>query len=84
MLDRKSACGQLIPVAGTCRRRRDVAARLRSEAPVVGVLIGERTFMQFGASAVVEPLPPLRVKDKEEPIGALLLTGAVNESTPRP
>ena len=28
--------------------------------------------------------PPLRVKDKEEPIGAYLLTGVVNESTPRP
>jgi len=51
----------------------NVAARLQAEAPVGGVLIGEATFRQLGAGAVVEAAPPQRVKGKEQPISAYLL-----------
>ena len=43
----------------------NVAARLQAQAPVGGVLIGEETFRELGAGAVVEALPPQRVKGKE-------------------
>jgi len=39
----------------------NVTARLQAAAPVGGVLIGEGTFRELGARAVVEPLPSLRV-----------------------
>jgi adenylate cyclase len=51
----------------------NLAARLEAEAPVGGVLIGEGTFRHLGTSAVVEPLPPRRVKGKEEPVTAYVL-----------
>ena len=51
----------------------NLTARLQAEAPVGGVLIGEATFRRLGAGAVVEALPPLRVKGKEEPIAAYVL-----------
>ena len=51
----------------------NLAARLQAEAPVGGVLIGEDTFRRLGGRAVVEPLPPLRVKGKEEPVRAYVL-----------
>lgn len=51
----------------------NVTARLQAQAPVGSVLIGEETFRRLGARAVVEPLPPLRVKGKAEPISAYLL-----------
>jgi adenylate cyclase len=51
----------------------NVAARLESEAPVGGVLIGEETFRLLGTRAVVEPVPPLRVKGKGEPVTAFVL-----------
>ena len=51
----------------------NLAARLQAEAPVGGVLIGEETFRRLGAGAVVEALPPRRVKGKEEPVVAYLL-----------
>jgi adenylate cyclase len=51
----------------------NLAARLQAEAPVGGVLIGEDTFRRLGDRAVVEPLPPLRVKGKEEPVRAYVL-----------
>ena len=51
----------------------NVAARLQAEAPVGGVLIGEATFRQLGAGAVVEAAPPQRVKGKEQPISAYVL-----------
>ena len=51
----------------------NVAARLQSEAPVGGVLIGEETFRLLGARAVVEPVPPLRVKGKGEALTAFVL-----------
>jgi class 3 adenylate cyclase len=51
----------------------NLAARLQAEAPVGGVLIGEDTFQRLGGRAIVEPLPPLRVKGKEEPVRAYVL-----------
>jgi class 3 adenylate cyclase len=51
----------------------NLAARLQSEAPVGGVLIGAETFRRLGARASVEPLPPLRVKGKSEPVAAYVL-----------
>jgi adenylate cyclase len=51
----------------------NLAARLEAEAPIGGVLIGEGTFRRLGASAVVEALPPRRVKGKEEPVTAYVL-----------
>ena len=51
----------------------NVTARLEAAAPVGGVLIGEATFRELGTRAVVEPLPPLRVKGKRDPVTAYLL-----------
>jgi adenylate cyclase len=51
----------------------NLAARLQAEAPVDGVLIGEATFRQLGGRAVVEALPPRRVKGKQEPVTAYIL-----------
>jgi len=51
----------------------NLAARLEAEAPVGGVLIGEGTFRRLGGGAVVEPLPPRRVKGKHEPVAAYVL-----------
>lgn len=48
----------------------NLAARLQAEAPVGGVLIGEATFRQLGARAMVEAVPPRLVKGKEEPVAA--------------
>jgi class 3 adenylate cyclase len=56
----------------------NVAARLEAEAPVGGVLIGEATFRQLGGGAVVEALPPRRVKGKEEPVAAYVLHRLTN------
>src|SRR4029453_14418688 len=51
----------------------NLTARLQAAAPVGGVLIGEETFRQLGTRAVVEPMPPLRVKGKREPVTAYVL-----------
>jgi class 3 adenylate cyclase len=53
----------------------NLAARLQSSAPVGGVLIGEATFRELGSRAAVEPLPPMRVKGKRDPVTAYLLHG---------
>src|ERR687897_2206132 len=58
----------------------NLAARLEAEAPVGGVLIGEGTFRRLGASAVVDALPPRRVKGKEEPVLAYVLHELRDES----
>jgi adenylate cyclase len=50
----------------------NLAARLQAEAPVGGVLIGEGTFRRL-EGAVVEALPPRKVKGKEEPVAAYVL-----------
>jgi adenylate cyclase len=51
----------------------NLAARLQTEAPVDGVLIGEETFRRLGERAVVQALPPKRVKGKERPVSAYVL-----------
>jgi class 3 adenylate cyclase len=51
----------------------NVAARLQSEAPVGGVLIGDATFRQLEPGAVVEALPPRRVRGKEHLVNAYVL-----------
>jgi class 3 adenylate cyclase len=51
----------------------NLAARLQAEAPVDGVLIGAETYRQLGERAVVQALPPCRVKGKQEPIEAYVL-----------
>lgn len=53
----------------------NLAARLESEAPVGGVVIGTETAAALPPGAVLERLPPLEVKGKEEPVEAYLLRG---------
>jgi adenylate cyclase len=48
----------------------NVAARLQAEAPIGSILIGESTFRRLGGGAVVEALPPQRVKGKQVPVSA--------------
>jgi adenylate cyclase len=55
----------------------NLAARLQAAAPVGGVLIGEETFRELGTQAIVEPMPPMRVKGKREPVTAYRLHGLV-------
>jgi adenylate cyclase len=51
----------------------NLAARLESQAPVGGVLIGEGTRAYLPHEAVVEELPPMRIKGKAEPVTAYVL-----------
>ena len=53
----------------------NLAARLQAAAPVEGVLIDEETFRELGSQAVVEAVPPMRVKGKREPVTAYRLHG---------
>ena len=53
----------------------NVAARLQAAAPVGSVLIGEETFRALGVRAVVEPMPPMPVKGKREPVRSYVLRG---------
>ena len=57
----------------------NLAARLQAAAPVGGVLISDETFRLLGPRAVVEPLPPFRVKGKREPVLAYVLHRLVRE-----
>ena len=51
----------------------NLAARLQASAPVGGVLIGEATFRELGPRAIVQPLAPMHVKGKREPVSSYLL-----------
>jgi class 3 adenylate cyclase len=51
----------------------NTASRLESEAPEGGVLIGANTRHALPDDSVVEAVPPLRVKGKQEPVDAYLL-----------
>jgi len=51
----------------------NLAARLESEAPVGRVVVGEGTAAALPPGAVLERLPSMRVKGKEEPVEAYLL-----------
>jgi adenylate cyclase len=57
----------------------NLAARLQAAAPVGSVLIGEETFRALGARAIVEPVPPLAVKGKREPVRSYVLLGLARE-----
>jgi adenylate cyclase len=57
----------------------NLAARLQAAAPVGGVLVSEATFHALGPRAIVEPLTPLRVKGKQEPVNAYLLHRLVTD-----
>ncbi|HUH06670.1 MAG TPA: adenylate/guanylate cyclase domain-containing protein, partial [Egibacteraceae bacterium] len=51
----------------------NLAARLETQAPVGDALIGDGTYIRLPDGAVVEPLPPLQVKGKEQPVRAYIL-----------
>ncbi len=51
----------------------NLAARLESQAPVGGVLIGEGTRAGLPDEAIVEELPPMPIKGKTEPVTAYVL-----------
>ena len=51
----------------------NLAARLESQAPVGGVLIGEGTRAHLPDEAVVEELSPMKIKGKAEPVTAYVL-----------
>jgi adenylate cyclase len=51
----------------------NTASRLESEAPEGGVLIGAKTQQALPADAVVEAVPGLRVKGKQDAVDAYLL-----------
>ena len=51
----------------------NLAARLESQAPVGGVLIGAGTFERLPDGAVVERLPAVMVKGKQDPVQAFVL-----------
>ncbi len=57
----------------------NLAARLQAAAPVGSVLIGEETFRALGSRATVEPVPPMAVKGKREPVRSYLLLGLERE-----
>ena len=57
----------------------NLAARLQAAAPVGGVLVSQETFRALGPRAIVEPLPPQRVKGKREPVEAFLLHRLVRD-----
>ncbi|HSI96870.1 MAG TPA: adenylate/guanylate cyclase domain-containing protein [Gaiellaceae bacterium] len=62
----------------------NLTARLQAEAPIGFVLIGDGTFRRLGAHAVVEPLPPRKVKGKAEPVAAYLLHSLDGEGDAAP
>jgi adenylate cyclase len=51
----------------------NLAARLESQAPVGGVLIGEGTRVHLPKDAIVEQLPAIQVKGKAEPVHVAVL-----------
>src|SRR5262245_13690999 len=51
----------------------NLGARLQAAAPVGSVLIGEETFLALGPRAVVEPVPPMAVKGKRDPVRSYVL-----------
>ena len=53
----------------------NLAARLQTAAPVGSVLIGEETFRALGPRAIVEPVPPMTMKGKSEPVRSYVLVG---------
>ena len=58
----------------------NTAARLQTSAPQTGILVGHNTWQSTQRSIDYEPVEPLRVKNKTEPVAAWLATGC----TPTP
>jgi class 3 adenylate cyclase len=58
----------------------NLAARLQAAAPVGGILVSEATFLGLGARAVVEAVPPIRVKGKRDPVRAYVLKRLVTRT----
>jgi class 3 adenylate cyclase len=52
----------------------NVAARLQEQAPIGGVLVGAETRRRLPAATAVEPVPGLRLKGKDTPVDAYLLS----------
>jgi class 3 adenylate cyclase len=61
----------------------NLAARLQAAAPVGSVLVGEETFRALGPRAVVEPMPPMTVKGKREPVRSYVLLALVRDGEDR-
>jgi hypothetical protein len=53
----------------------NLAARLEAAAPTGGVVVGAETAAALPSGALLERLPPVQVKGKEEPVEAYLLRG---------
>jgi class 3 adenylate cyclase len=51
----------------------NVGARLEANAPVGGVLIGAETYRRLPDGTVVEPMPGLRVKGRDDAVDAFVL-----------
>lgn len=54
----------------------NTASRLQSVAPTGGILVGERTYRLARSTFEFEPMEPVRVKGKAEPLAVWLLKGA--------
>jgi class 3 adenylate cyclase len=59
----------------------NLAARLQSQAPVGGVVIGAGTYERLPPATTVDRMPEMRLKGKQEPVIAYLLTGLPSEAT---
>jgi adenylate cyclase len=53
----------------------NLAARLESVAPVGKVVVGSETASALPPGALLERLPPLELKGKDEPVEAFVLHG---------
>jgi adenylate cyclase len=53
----------------------NTGSRLEGQAPIGAVLVGPETYRRLPDGAVVEPVPGLRVKGKDEAIDAYVLRG---------
>jgi adenylate cyclase len=62
----------------------NLAARLQSQAPVGDVVIGEGTYDRLPDGAVVERMPPLTVKGRDEPVTAYVLRSLPADKAPAP
>ena len=62
----------------------NTAKRLESAAPVNGILVGKQTARLLGRATELEPVEPLALKGKAEPVSAWRLLGIVAAgATPR-
>src|SRR5205823_13743314 len=59
----------------------NVAARLQSAAMPDTILVGERTYLATRSVFDFQPLAPLRLKGKAEPIAAWVVLGAHNRNS---